>query len=309
MASRMTSQMICTKFKLVTLMLLFLWGIPWQTAQGQDSLPEPTSISQLANGVTLKKWELQEPKPQCIQAVVIDTKVADVRVDYTLGGGDPDGSGPYHATGMSVFTAAEQYGYDLAINADELVTSSKLDNATKHWGKIDVACMVHGQWLVRTPDYPLMTLRINRDGRFQISSTSEYPADTLHVIRGHYQPLLKDGKILFKYDKADASAKTPNPRTAFGLDETGTVVTILVVDGRQSERAVGFTTQELQNAFLALGVTDALTLGGGGNTTLVGRMKKDSPLRILSTPSDRNVQGFVTLRENVTTLGFRIYGD
>jgi len=298
-----------SKSTLALLLFLSLWEISWQTAQGQEPLPEPTSVTKLAKGVMFKRWSLQEPKPQNIQALVIDTNVANTRVDYTLGGGDPDGSGPYHATGMSVFTAAEQYGFDLAINADELVTSSNRDDATKHWGKIDVPCMVRGQWLIPPPDHPLTTLRINRDGKFTISASRDYPEDTLHVIRGHYQPLLKDGEILFKYDTADASAKTPNPRTAFGLDATGTLVTILVVDGRQSERAVGFTTRDMQNTFRALGVTDAMMLGGGGNTTLVGRMKKDAPLRILNTPSDRNVQGFVTLRENVTTLGFRIYGD
>lgn len=295
--------------KIALLLLLCVGGTARQSAWGQQTLPEPTRVTQLAKGVTLKTWEVKDPQPQNIQALVIDTNVAHARVDYTLGGGDPDGSGPYHATGMSVFTAAEQYDYDLAVNADELVLSSNFDNATKRWGKIDVACMVHGQWLVPPPEYPLMTLRINREGKFQISASNDYPDDTLHVIRGHYQPLLKDGKVVFKYDTADASAKTPNPRTALGLDATGTIVTILIVDGRQNEWAVGFTTRDLQDTFLALGVTDALTLGGGGNTTLVGRMKKDAPLEILNTPSNRNVQGFVTLRENVTTLGFRIYED
>lgn len=59
-----------------------------------------------------------------------------------------------------------------------------------------------------------------------------------------------------------------HPRTAVGVTSDGTVL-LTVVDGRWPEHSLGMTLVELARELVALGVTDALNLDGGGSTTLV----------------------------------------
>lgn len=58
-----------------------------------------------------------------------------------------------------------------------------------------------------------------------------------------------------------------NPRTAIGRREDGTIL-IVVIDGRQPNRSVGATIDELRAVMVALGAVDAINLDGGGSTTL-----------------------------------------
>lgn len=58
-----------------------------------------------------------------------------------------------------------------------------------------------------------------------------------------------------------------NPRTAIGRREDGTIL-IVVLDGRQPDRSVGATIDELRAVMVALGAVDAINLDGGGSATL-----------------------------------------
>jgi hypothetical protein len=59
-----------------------------------------------------------------------------------------------------------------------------------------------------------------------------------------------------------------HPRTAVGVRADGTIL-LVVVDGRQPQRSVGMTIEELQALMLELGASSALNLDGGGSSTLV----------------------------------------
>jgi len=61
------------------------------------------------------------------------------------------------------------------------------------------------------------------------------------------------------------------PRSAIGVSADGTRVTFIAVDGRQPGYSLGATSQELAQLFLQLGAHDAMSLDGGGSTTLVAR--------------------------------------
>lgn len=58
-----------------------------------------------------------------------------------------------------------------------------------------------------------------------------------------------------------------NPRTAIGQREDGTIL-IVVIDGRQPDRSVGATIDELRAVMASLGAVDAINLDGGGSSTL-----------------------------------------
>jgi len=68
----------------------------------------------------------------------------------------------------------------------------------------------------------------------------------------------------------------PHPRTAVGF--AGMTVYMVVVDGRQPELSIGVTRGEMARIMLDLGCTDALSLDGGGSTTMwVGGRVVNSP--------------------------------
>lgn len=70
-----------------------------------------------------------------------------------------------------------------------------------------------------------------------------------------------------------------HPRTAIGWRKDGTLI-LVTVDGRQPQRSVGMTIEELAGLMLELGCVEALNMDGGGSTTMV---VKD---RVVNSPSD-----------------------
>ena len=90
-----------------------------------------------------------------------------------------------------------------------------------------------------------------------------------------------------------------NPRTAIGLDKTGTKITLLVLDGRRND-ARGMTQTELAELMAELGCYTALNFDGGGSSTMVADiMGEQKVLNTLSDGSLRNVTNSVGI---TTTL-------
>ena len=77
--------------------------------------------------------------------------------------------------------------------------------------------------------------------------------------------LVSEGKIPGKYSH---NASGRNPRSAVGLDESGTKITLVALDGRRSN-AKGMTQKELGQLMIELGCYTALNFDGGGSTTMV----------------------------------------
>jgi len=78
-----------------------------------------------------------------------------------------------------------------------------------------------------------------------------------------------------------------NPRTAIGLDESGKMVTLVVVDGRRSD-ARGMTQAELAELMVELGCYSALNFDGGGSSTMV--VEKDGEYTVMNTLSDGSLR-------------------
>ncbi len=88
------------------------------------------------------------------------------------------------------------------------------------------------------------------------------------------------------------------PRTAMGVDRTGTRLFLLVVDGRQNRFSIGFTAAEVGMLLRIVGAYDAMLCDEGGSScmfvaTLGG---------IVNTPSD----GAGRERPTYTHFGLRI---
>lgn len=90
-----------------------------------------------------------------------------------------------------------------------------------------------------------------------------------------------------------------NPRTAIGLNRTGTTLFILVIDGRQTNWSVGMTLPEVADQLIARGCYRAINLDGGGSTSFVYQATAGGGLT-QNRPSDGS------FRAVSTNLGIRI---
>ncbi|MEM7806950.1 MAG: phosphodiester glycosidase family protein [Planctomycetota bacterium] len=84
--------------------------------------------------------------------------------------------------------------------------------------------------------------------------------------------ILKDGQNIGEAARVEAFKR--HPRTGAGVDESGTTLFLLVVDGRQPGHSVGVTLRELAELMIQAGADDALNLDGGGSSAFVYRNKQ-----------------------------------
>lgn len=77
--------------------------------------------------------------------------------------------------------------------------------------------------------------------------------------------LLNDGKK--EVMLTTAFHTTPHPRTAIGITTDGRLL-LVTVDGRFKDKAVGMSTELLQEFMYILGAHEALNLDGGGSTAM-----------------------------------------
>lgn len=80
-----------------------------------------------------------------------------------------------------------------------------------------------------------------------------------------------------------------HPRTAIGISADRKRAWLVVVDGRQTD-ALGASLPELAALFAELGASDALTLDGGGSSTLAAEGPEGSPV-LLNRPIHTGVPG------------------
>ncbi len=88
-----------------------------------------------------------------------------------------------------------------------------------------------------------------------------------------------------------------NPRTAVGVDVTGTRLIVITIDGRQPGWSVGMTLPELADLLIERGAHNAVNLDGGGSTSFV--YDPPGPTRLVNRPSDG------AFRAVANHLGFR----
>ncbi|NJN35980.1 MAG: phosphodiester glycosidase family protein [Nitrospiraceae bacterium] len=99
-----------------------------------------------------------------------------------------------------------------------------------------------------------------------------------------------------------------HPRTALGVDATGTRLTLVVIDGRQPDWSVGINLPDLAQLLIDHGVHDAINLDGGGSSTFYF-----NPALLPGQPADAPVitNRFSDKAERAvsTHLGFRYHPD
>lgn len=121
----------------------------------------------------------------------------------------------------------------------------------------------------RGDKFTLDQLVLFNDGTMKTYAPEEFNYDEL-INQGVYQVwtfgpmLLKDGQPMEEFN---CSVNPRNPRTAVGYFEPGHYC-FVVVDGRQDNYSVGYSTKELSSLMFSLGCTVAFNLDGGQSSEM-----------------------------------------
>jgi hypothetical protein len=97
------------------------------------------------------------------------------------------------------------------------------------------------------------------------------------------------GKTLLVADGENVAGSDPaiHPRTGIGIKKDGKLL-LFTVDGREKDRSLGMTFHEMADAMIHFGAHDAISLDGGGSTTLVmdDPMTPENDPKVLNLPCD-----------------------
>lgn len=122
------------------------------------------------------------------------------------------------------------------------------------------------------------------------------PNKIFHALSGD-RMLIQGGKVIPDLDNTEI-----DPRTAIGINRNGRFTYLVVVDGRQPFYSEGATFLELAELLKELGVFYAMSLDGGGSSTMVIEGENGGPV-ILNAPID----SYIPLRERPVANHLGVY--
>lgn len=248
--------------------------------------PAPVPVKQkLYEGVIYRRVVHLLPRPMIAHVIAIDTKANDT--SFLVTPPDSDGQTPLNARTTSQFL--EEFGVQIAVNGDGF---------TPWWSNSVADYYPH----VGDPVAPLgftasngkvywkgenegdigiePTLYISRRDALSFNNRPNnvhgaISGDRMLVVKGEIVPDLDDSEV--------------EPRTAIGINRNGRYLYLVVVDGRQPFYSEGATFAELAELLREQGAYMAMSMDGGGSSTLV--VEDDGRPRILNTPIDNYIPG------------------
>jgi hypothetical protein len=258
--------------------------------------PAPVPVKQeLFDGVTYHRVIRYLPHSMIAHVLVIDTKGNGMQFLVT----PPDEVEGGAITARTTSQFLEEFGVQIAVNGDGFFpwwSHSPLDyyphvgdpvtpnGVTASYG----AVYADGFQDARTEP----TIYISRRGDI---SFNKPPNKIFQALSGD-RMLILSGEIV-----ADLNDKILHPRTAIGTNKNGRWVYIVVVDGRQPFYSRGTTYKELAKLLMGFGAFNAMSLDGGGSSSIVIEGKNGAV--ILNSPIDNYIPG----RERPVANHFGIY--
>ena len=247
---------------------------------GGCSLTEvPDDLAAL--GLTYELQELDEPRINRVHVLRVD--FSGGRVDaVVITGDDPDGEGPAEVVLTDPITLTGDLPVLAVINAnpwDSLQDAAGNRNRRWYEGQpVDIHGLLIANGQIRSADDGKVAVWVDASGRVSIG-TAPTDNSAKQAMAGFGQ-IVQDGEIVVMPGGAI------HPRTAMGVDSSGQVMWLVVVDGRQQGYSEGTTVHELAQIMERLGCWDAANMDGGGSS-IMGSLSLDGQMRIVNSPSDR----------------------
>ena len=249
--------------------------------------PAPLPIKKkLFDGVVYQRVIRVVPRPMIAHVITVDTRAN--KTGFLVTPPDSKGDAPLNARTTSQFL--KEFGMQLAVNGDGFspwwsnspvdyyphegdpitpvgFTASKGDIYWKGENESDIGIE------------PTLYISRRNDLSFNNRPSNVYSAisgDRMLVVKGESVAGLDDSEL--------------DPRTALGINRNGRYLYIAVVDGRQPFYSDGATFAELAELLRKQGAYMAMSMDGGGSSTLVIEGKDGQP-QILNTPIDNYIPG------------------
>jgi uncharacterized protein YigE (DUF2233 family) len=257
--------------------------------------PVPIPMKQkLYEGVTYRRIVRYLPRPMIAHVLTIDTK--EKGIEFLITPPDSEGETPLKARTTSQFL--EEFDLQIAINGGGF---------SPWWSRSPADYYPH----VGDPITPFGLTASNGKVYWTTADTEGIPP-ALFISRRNaltfnnkpnrvHSAISGDRMIVLKGKIApDLEGEEVEPRTAVGINRNGRYVYLVVVDGRQPFYSEGATFTELAQLLIDQGAYMAMSLDGGGSSTMVVEDDNGRP-KILNSPIDHYIPG--TERPVGTHLG------
>ena len=264
--------------------LLLLVGIVLYLDRGR---PAPVPMKrELYEGVLYRRVVRVFPRPMVAHIVQIDTKQKGISFLVT----PPDSKNDQPLKARTTTQFLEDFGVQIAINGDGF---------SPWWSNSPADYYPH----VGDAIAPLGFSASNGDVYWDGENSEDVGIEpTLYINRRNvlgfnnrpdhvYNAISGDRMLLLKGEvAADLDDEELDPRTALGMNRNGRYLYLVVVDGRQPLYSQGVTFRGLAELLKEYGAFTAMSLDGGGSSTLVIEGENGMP-EILNSPIDNYIPG------------------
>ncbi len=218
-------------------------------AAAGDKWTQPfDGVKQLHRTTSSPKWS--------VHALIIDTSVAGVSLDATA----------------SAQRKQKTSNFAKAIKAQAAINGDFFSYATYATGGL--AAGDGKAWTDTADDKSDANLVFSKGSPAKptlhpAAELLKFDAKTMFGVVSGHPMLVEAGKTTTAATNPKSSfCQTRHPRTMVGLDKTGTVLILAVVDGRQPSLSVGMRCDEEATLMKGLGAWTALNFDGGGSSTI-----------------------------------------
>jgi len=265
--------------------LTCVFGVLFVTA-GCASVTNGRDLKTL--GLQYRLQELEEPRPNRAHILRVDLANRKIEPAVVIAA-DPDGDGAAEAALTDPFKLARDPSIVAFVNTnpwDSFPDTTGKRNRNWFEGQpVDIQGLAVSGGQVRSAPSRPAAVWINRQGR---AFLGDGPEDTPVEAMTGFGPIVTEGAVVVSPGGA------VHPRTAIGVNANGTVMWLVVVDGRQKQYSEGMNLHELGCLMLELGCWNATNMDGGGSS-IMGLVDEGGRLRVVNSPSDRRL-GLLKIR-------------
>ncbi|MEE3373066.1 MAG: phosphodiester glycosidase family protein [Planctomycetota bacterium] len=240
-------------------------------------------------GVQYQMQEIKEPRVNRIHVLRVDLQAGKIKPAVVVGP-DPDGDGPAETALTSPLKLAAGPAVVAFINTnpwDSFPDAQGRRNRRWFAGqKVDISGLAAVSGKIRSPSQShAASVWFDGTGRLRLGVApggAEEQSDEQRLTEGTagFSLIMKAGKVVV------GEGGAVHPRTSIGVDRTGKVAWLVVVDGRQRGFSEGMNLHELALRMKKLGCWDAMNMDGGGSSVM-GLVNQEGKMQVFNSPSDR----------------------
>jgi exopolysaccharide biosynthesis protein len=248
-------------------------------------------VTNLAPAVTYVR-EIRKNPDLRLYSITIDLTDPTVRIKVSRGGVDATANEPWTTTLLTVTEMAKRDHLVGAINGSpfgckdaESILGFKYPYFDGNYARPVGWSMSDGVLLTQHPKHPdWPALVVVGKNHPMIGQFDALPAGAMQAVTGTFA-IVQHGQSCRLPDPNPDDPALRAPRTAVGINQDGTKLILLVVDGRRPGYSVGISEYQVGQEMLRLGAWTALILDSGGSSTMVARSPSGG-VNLVNRPSD-----------------------